>query len=475
MKRNITLLVFGIVILLGCTKKGPESNIKTTYIQGNIKTTEYRENIILTKETLLSDESECYLVELDKLGSFNYSLSLDYPQTIHLGLSSTEYYSFLAYPGDSVYIEINDSINQISYSNTEHQKLNASLRFIQSEIQNTINRKGNCEKDLSEKEYKYKLDSLRMDLLEKADSFSAQDENKPYYKYLRNEIDFFYITTLYDYEFLNKFIFKQERQIPKGYYNLIDTILNNYNDLTITQWTFNFFNRIQILYSNEDGTINFKEITKLDSSLIRDIVLSRAIYTGIFRKEFKKAKTWLDSYNSLIFNDLLKEQLIREYETSLSIFNNPDLKYAKIKSIKSNGKEDVLGEIIKSNPGKVLYIKFWAPFCSPCIEQNHFIPQIEEKFHPNDFCVINICLPFSTEKWKATIKQYNIGGLHYILTDAQYNQLKAMFNLSGIPRYFLIDKKGNIIDDNAPIPGDYIMNGVNYDLVNKIQLLIKEK
>ena len=69
------------------------------------------------------------------------------------------------------------------------------------------------------------------------------------------------------------------------------------------------------------------------------------------------------------------------------------------------------------------------------------------------------------ESWKNTIKTKEIKGEHYLLSQDEYTLLGDRFQISGIPRYLLVDKKGNVVNENAPRPGE---QNVLLDAINKI-------
>jgi thioredoxin-related protein len=61
----------------------------------------------------------------------------------------------------------------------------------------------------------------------------------------------------------------------------------------------------------------------------------------------------------------------------------------------------------------------------------------------------------SVEKdWKAMIAKLDIKGEHYLLNNNEYSALAEKFQISGIPRYILVDKNGRVFSDNAKRPGD---------------------
>jgi len=468
----IILFLIFLTLNFSCKKENLVSN--KTYVHFKGVFPEEITNFTFSKTDIFSDEQEAHLVEVDSTGAFNYSILLDFPQSIVLGLSSTRNIHIIAFPNDTITIIFNKDID-VKYSNIRHQKYYDNLKFIQNEIQVSVKDKLNPStfKNFSEVDFKLRLDSIKGILETKLDSLSDRNFiNDTLYQGLNNEISFFIVSTITDYEFLNKFIFKQRRNIPKQYYSLIDTLSYNFNNIILTNNAFRFFNRVQLKYPNPTSDITFKQILELNSSVIRDILLCRAIYSSINNKDFSQTELWIEQYFPFIGSEILKKQMALKYKTSFAIFKNPHLTSAKLRSLSKTDKTSVLNKIIKTYPHKVLYLKFWAPYCAPCMAQLPYVKEIEERINPDKFLVINICAPYPRDKWKATIKEKNIGGIHYLLDENQYSELKALFNIQGIPRYVLINKDGKVVDENAPIPGDEILKGINFELIGTINELI---
>ena len=44
----------------------------------------------------------------------------------------------------------------------------------------------------------------------------------------------------------------------------------------------------------------------------------------------------------------------------------------------------------------------------------------------------------------------NIHGEHYRVSNDEWSYLTSKFNITGIPHYLIVNKKGEVIDANAP-------------------------
>ncbi len=111
-----------------------------------------------------------------------------------------------------------------------------------------------------------------------------------------------------------------------------------------------------------------------------------------------------------------------------------------------NGKFHTLKEF----QGKLIYISFWATWCSPCLktipQKNAIIGEYGNK--PIEF--INISFDKEKDKWEKSVKKHSIFGLNLICNENWVDILKTKYYIQGIPRYILINKDGAILDSDAP-------------------------
>lgn len=107
----------------------------------------------------------------------------------------------------------------------------------------------------------------------------------------------------------------------------------------------------------------------------------------------------------------------------------------------SDASDKVMDSIIAKYKGKVVFVDFWATWCTPCLKAMKKSEKVRAEFRNKDVVFIYIADPSSPRKsWEQKI--YEIGGEQYYVTNAEWNYLIHKFNFGGIPHYLIYDKKG---------------------------------
>lgn len=114
--------------------------------------------------------------------------------------------------------------------------------------------------------------------------------------------------------------------------------------------------------------------------------------------------------------------------------------------------------------GKVVYIDLWGTRCGPCIEQFKHIKALKEKYSGKDLVFLYLKSPYSfddSKEWKSMIYKYNLSGMNVSMSIGfytehywkKYSNFYKEDRLFGIPTYLIVNKKGEIVDYDAPRPG----------------------
>jgi thiol-disulfide isomerase/thioredoxin len=196
---------------------------------------------------------------------------------------------------------------------------------------------------------------------------------------------------------------------------------------------------------------------------------------GSLKREFDSILT---SYNDLDSSlvDMASKQNIqmfdyfeKTYESNKKMGKgNASPKFENYKDAKGGKKS------LDSFKGKYVYIDVWATWCGPCIREIPSLKSIEKEFHNKNIEFVSISTDESRrsggtweaaeKKWRNFVKENQLGGVQ--LWSGQYFSFKQEYQISGIPRFILIDPQGNIVDANAPRPSDPRLK----ELFNKLSI-----
>jgi len=108
--------------------------------------------------------------------------------------------------------------------------------------------------------------------------------------------------------------------------------------------------------------------------------------------------------------------------------------------------------------GKTVYIDVWATWCGPCLRELPYLEAlIKEMKNRNDVVIMSVSIDEMSQTWKNMVQSKNMRGNQYHVQGAWQSDLNQQYKISGIPRFILIDKKGNIADANAPRPSSGVV------------------
>jgi thiol-disulfide isomerase/thioredoxin len=127
-----------------------------------------------------------------------------------------------------------------------------------------------------------------------------------------------------------------------------------------------------------------------------------------------------------------------------------------------------LDELLGKFKGNLVYVDFWASWCSSCLAEFKPEPEPDAFMKSNHIVRLYIALERpesdsarqvqSMEKWKNTTRKYDLKGYHYyglLFSDFMHGITeKIMKGKLSLPRFSIIDSGGVIVDRNAKRPSD---------------------
>ena len=116
----------------------------------------------------------------------------------------------------------------------------------------------------------------------------------------------------------------------------------------------------------------------------------------------------------------------------------------------AEGKSVQLLDLVK---GKFAYIDVWATWCGPCKKEIPFFAKLAEKYDgKNDIMFVSISVDENVEAWKNMIGEEKPSWVQYNVNGETNKTFSEQWGITGIPRFLMIDKQGNIYNANAPRP-----------------------
>lgn len=113
-----------------------------------------------------------------------------------------------------------------------------------------------------------------------------------------------------------------------------------------------------------------------------------------------------------------------------------------------NGKATGLSDL----RGKVVLLDLWATWCGPCRAEEPHWEKLNEEYKDKAVAFVGISTDQDKAKWVEYVKEKNAKGIQ--LHAGPSNPLSEAYKVNAIPRYILIDKKGNLITADSPRPSD---------------------
>ena len=124
---------------------------------------------------------------------------------------------------------------------------------------------------------------------------------------------------------------------------------------------------------------------------------------------------------------------------------SPALKF-RYKDIKGNWVE------LKDFKGKYVYIDIWATWCGPCKAEIPHLQQLEKEMKGKKIVFVSISCDENKAEWEKYVKKQCLGGVQLYMGKGK--DMKNFYQIEAIPRFILLDKKGNIVDAYMTRPSD---------------------
>lgn len=163
-------------------------------------------------------------------------------------------------------------------------------------------------------------------------------------------------------------------------------------------------------------------------------------------------QTTIENYSKR-YTEITKDTIKNSTSDSLpKVAGSYDYKYDLILE-DADGTRTDFSSVLKENEGKIVYVGFWASWCGPCRAQTPYTKKLMRQFEYRDIAFVFISTDSDNKAWKKATQEEGMTRSSYRILNPDSKFLQDI-NLRYIPRYIIFDRKGNLINTNAPRPSD---------------------
>ena len=475
MKSLITQVALLLLIISGCSRTNKEPVIKynePAYIKLIAKNTIDSINVIVTYDPTFSQTSNQEKINIKRDSSYFLKFEMILPDFVELSIGNNNTFQTYLIPGDTLLINLHQGYEHDNKkSSTYYSIVNEIFNYCQAkfkefgyyEIGGSPRRKEWFRFNLTRNEYSNytkEVDSLKklnLDFLNNyrgylPDWFTNLEKDNIIYNAATCKLLFFQSFT--------NWVQRGDSLIDVQIYNPKGQLSLKYQEFLYHYFLHGHPNNEDLAGTRRITSLFHIELPRINSLLkgeIKDIFIIMNISKLYYWNRGTETElNLIDTLAATFTRDLSPDQMEYINEARLDMENSIRNKSLKTGDVAPgfilkdfNGINKKLSDF----NGKIIYLHFWATWCSPCISEMPVLNNLIKEINNDDVVFINICLDNKYEKWQKIIEDNKLMGINLICNDSNRADIYKIYDIQSLPHYTLIDKNGKIVENNCDRPG----------------------
>lgn len=197
-----------------------------------------------------------------------------------------------------------------------------------------------------------------------------------------------------------------------------------------------------------DSVVREEKLASIKNELTAFYNADKNIDTSIVNNSLKNVDPMLNSYRRYLNDDLALKRELPKGAVSPSFESYENFK----------GGNTSLSDL----KGKYVYIDVWATWCGPCKAEIPSLKKVEKDYHGKNIAFVSMSIDDdrshggswekANEDWKKMVEDKELGGIQIFAPKGWQSEFVKNYKINGIPRFILIDPKGDIVSASAPRP-----------------------
>ena len=446
--KRLTYIIL-IISLIACQTS---KTVDYAIVSGSLENTNFKSVELKNLDYSFSKD-----IILDKDNSFNDTLKIQKNGYYRLKLGKAYY---------TIYLEPSFNLN-LTYDSSKGDE---SLKFtgIGAAENNYLITKKTFNKSLKKySDYRYLGSLNETDFLAKMDSvkkvkFDYLNINKglsaSFKKLEQKSITYSNANQLNNYQSYRRYITKDKKfNVSDGFYNYKKELSKeNDNLLSLPAYASYFKSYISELTSEALKKDSLQDYSQVYLNLIADNIKNHTLKNNLLYSDAQYAITYVDDFEAY-YNIFIKASTNKDNNAKITATykvlkkvskGNPSPQFVDYENYKGGTTS------LKDLKGKFVYVDVWATWCGPCKREIPFLKKIEKAYHGKNIAFVSVSVDTKKDHstWQKMIKDKKLGGIQLFSDNNWKSKFVTDYMIKGIPRFILIDPKGNIVSANAPRP-----------------------